>query len=416
MTTIRILHVLDTSLPLHSGYGFRTLSIIKAQRDLGWQTFHLTGPKHEGPRQPEETVEGWKYYRTPKPRGILTAFPVGRALSVMRATARRLREVIGEVRPDILHVHSPGMTAIPVLAVGRQRNIPVVYEVRAFWEDAAVDHGTYKAGSWRYRATRLFDTIVLKRADATTTICEELRKEIVGRGIAPDRITVIPNAVDPEQFTATGDPDPGLARRLGIEGADVLGFIGSFFSYEGLDLLLEVLPRVKAALPSVKIVLVGGGREEGRLKGVVHGLGLADDVVFAGRVPHGQVGRYYDLAHLMVYPRRSTRLTELVTPLKPLEAMAQECVCLASDVGGHRELIEDGETGYLFKAGDADDLTRRILEVFRHRDQWPRIRAAGRKLIEEERNWRLSVSRYRRVYGDALKSRQAAGHTARVRF
>jgi glycosyltransferase involved in cell wall biosynthesis len=141
--------------------------------------------------------------------------------------------------------------------------------------------------------------------------------------------------------------------------------------------------------------------QEAELKRLVSELGIADRVVFAGRVPHGEVQRYYDLIDLLVYPRLSMRLTELVTPLKPLEAMAQGRLLVASDVGGHRELIRDGETGVLFKAGDPDALAAAVVGLLREPQRWPAMKDAGRRFVENERNWAASVAHYRPVY-DAL--------------
>ncbi len=390
---MRILHILDHSLPLLSGYVFRTLGILGAQRARGWRTAHLTTPRHTaapasapGPDLVEE-VDGWRFHRTPAPAGALARLPVGRELAEMRATARRLRAVVDEVRPDILHAHSPVLNALPALRVGRRLGLPVVYEVRAFWEDAAVDHGTSRAGGARYRASRWLETVALKRADAVTTISEGLRRDIVARGVAGDKVVVIPNAVDIELFRPGAAPDAALAARFGLAGATVLGFIGSFYAYEGLDLLIEALPAVAAARPAVKLLLVGGGPERDRLAALAGRLGVADRVVFTGRVPHGAVQAYYDLVDLLVYPRHSMRLTELVTPLKPLEAMAGRRVLLASDVGGHRELVADRETGYLFKADDRADLVRQIDRVLAGRADWPAIGAAGRRFVERARTW-----------------------------
>ena len=127
-------------------------------------------------------------------------------------------------------------------------------------------------------------------------------------------------------------------------------------------------------------------------------LGLTDKVVFTGRVPHEQVQSYYDLVDVLAYPRHSMRLTELVTPLKPLEAMAQGRVLVASDVGGHKELIRDGQNGILFKAGSADGLARAVVGLLDAPERWPAMRAAGRSFVETERNWRRSVSNYASVY------------------
>jgi PEP-CTERM/exosortase A-associated glycosyltransferase len=290
------------------------------------------------------------------------------------------------------------LNAIPALRVGKRLGIPVVYEVRAFWEDAAVDHGSTAEGSLRYRLTRRLETHALRKAQHVFTICDGLRGDIAARGIPAGKITVIPNAVDIEAFEPGDQPDEALKARLGLADATVVGFIGSFYAYEGLDLLLDALPALLQHRPDVRVLLVGGGPQDAALKVQAQRLGLADKVVFTGRVPHAEVQRYYDLVDVLAYPRHSMRLTELVTPLKPLEAMAQGRLLVASDVGGHKELIRHGETGWLFKAGSAAALATAINEMLGRRDQWPALRAAGREFVERERNWAASVARYQPVF------------------
>jgi PEP-CTERM/exosortase A-associated glycosyltransferase len=216
---------------------------------------------------------------------------------------------------------------------------------------------------------------------------------------------VIPNAVDIESFEPGGDPDPLLRKRLGLDGAAVVGFIGSFYAYEGLDLLLDALPRLLARRPETRLLLVGGGTQEAALKAQADRLGLAQRVIFTGRVPHAEVQSYYDLIDVLAYPRHSMRLTELVTPLKPLEAMAQGRLLVASDVGGHRELIEHGVTGSLFPAGDAGALADALEALLADRTSWDQRRAAGRRFVEQQRNWAASVARYRIPYEALLKAR-----------
>jgi PEP-CTERM/exosortase A-associated glycosyltransferase len=400
---MRVIHILDHSIPLQSGYAFRTLAILKEQRALGWETCHLTGPKQGPAAAQEEQVDGWHFYRTPPPHGILKSVPGLAELELMGEIAFRIEQVAKRVRPQILHAHSPVLNALPALRVGRRLGIPVVYEVRALWEDAAVDHGTAREGGLRYRLSRGLETWALRRADAITTICEGLRDDIVARGIPAEKVTVVPNAVDIEAFSVGGAPDPELKQRLGLGGALVLGFIGSFYAYEGLAVLLRALTRLLAQGERVRVLLVGGGRQEAELKQLASELGVANHVVFAGRVPHGEVQRYYDLIDVLVYPRLSMRLTELVTPLKPLEAMAQGRLLIASDVGGHRELIRHGETGTLFKAGDADALATAVMDLLREPARWPALKAAARRYVETERNWKASVTRYEDVYASVMQ-------------
>ncbi len=405
--SLRVLHVLDHSIPLHSGYTFRTLSLLREQRKLGWQTFHLTSPKHSAPSGVEESVDGWHFYRTPQARAGLRLPGLGE-VTQMKQTSSRLLEVAQQVKPDLLHAHSPVLNAIPALRVGKQLGIPVVYEVRAFWEDAAVDHGTTTEGSMRYRLTRRLETRALRNSDHVFTICEGLRSDIVARGISATKVTVIPNAVDIEAFDVGGEPDLALQGQLGLGGKTVVGFIGSFYAYEGLDLLLQAVPPLLRLRPDVRVLLVGGGPQEAALKAQAQALDIADQVVFTGRVPHAEVQRYYDLIDVLAYPRHSMRLTDLVTPLKPLEAMAQGRVLIASDVGGHKELIRDGETGMLFRAGSVDSLVGALDGLIGQRARWPQVRQAGRTFVETERNWRNSVARYQAPYRQLVGQGQHA--------
>jgi glycogen synthase len=402
---MRILHVFDHSIPLHSGYTFRSAAILREQRALGWETFHLTSPKQVNCTVAEETVDGLHFYRTPQAQGLFARLPVFSLFAQMRATEKRLQEVVEIIKPDVIHAHSPALNGMPAVRVGRAMGIPVVYEIRAFWEDAAVDHGTTKEGSLRYRLTRAQETWVVKQADAVTVICEGLRGDLIKRGITGEKITVIPNAVDLEKFSLSGESDPALKTQLGLDGSRVLGFIGSFYAYEGLDLLLDAMPEILSHMPDVKVLLVGGGPQEANLKAQAIRLGVADKIVFTGRVPHQEVNRYYDLVDVLVYARHSMRLTDLVTPLKPLEAMAQGRLFVASDVGGHKELIQNGQTGLLFHAGDTKALSETVTKLFDHPDLWPRLKANGREFVETERNWKVSVARYEQVYENARTSR-----------
>jgi len=396
--TLRILHILDHSIPLHSGYTFRTAAILREQRALGWETFQLTSPKHTAPGPDEEDVDGLHFFRTRwHPKGIAT-LPGVSELALMNTLERRLEEVVGKVRPDILHAHSPVLNALPAIRVGKRRGIPVVYEIRAFWEDAAVDHGTTQEGSLRYRLTRAMETRAINRADHITTICEGLRGDIVARGIPATKITVIPNAVDVKAFTFRRPRDEALGRELGLGGSTVIGFLGSFYAYEGLDLLIDAVKAMAQARPNVRVLLVGGGPQEAALKARAAYRGVKDKVLFVGRVPHAEIQRYYSLVDVLVYPRHRMRLTELVTPLKPLEAMAQGHVLVASDVGGHRELIRDGETGVLFEAGNDDALAKATLSLVSHPERMDAIRDSGRRFVERERTWQASVRHYERAY------------------
>lgn len=398
---MRILHILDHSIPLQSGYTFRSRAIFREQNALGWQTFHLTGPKHAAAatgNPPEELVDGILFYRTQPNENIITRVPVVNQLAVIHALKRRIVEVVEKVQPDILHAHSPALNGVAAVLAGKQLNIPCIYEVRGFWEDAAVSHGTSRNGGFRYHLTRGLETWVLKRVDAITCICEGIKRDLVQRGISERRISIIPNSVDTRRFQRAPERDPVLNSTLNLEGKSVLGFIGSFYAYEGLHLLLEAMPLLLKKNPNIMLMLVGGGAEAENLRMQAKRLGIGGQVIFTGRVPHDQVARYYSLVDILCYPRMPMRLTDLITPLKPLEAMAQYKPIVASDVGGHLELINNGETGTLFKAGDVVDLAEKITGLFDNQKEWPGMLTAARRFVENERNWTRSVAGYRPVY------------------
>ncbi|MGD9615226.1 MAG: TIGR04063 family PEP-CTERM/XrtA system glycosyltransferase [Alphaproteobacteria bacterium] len=416
---MRILHILDHSLPLQSGYVYRTLGIINQQRAIGWEPVLVTSGKHQtfapatGAVPARERIGDWEFFRTPQPTGLAARLPATGELAIIRDLGRRLDEVIGEIRPDILHAHSPILNGLPTIRAARRHLLPVVYEIRAFWEDAraSTNPANMNPGGkpdLRYHATRRLETFVVQRADAVTVICEGLARDIVARGIPADKVTIIPNAVDRAAFSGRGRPDPDLAGRLGLAGRTVIGFFGSFYFYEGLHLLLRAVPELRRRDREIAVLLAGGGPEEANLRKLATDLGLDSAVVFAGRVPHSDIRRYYDLADLLVFPRLSMRLTELVTPLKPLEAMAQERIVVASDVGGHRELIRDRETGYLFPPGDPRHVAEGIVAALDDRDAWPRVQARALHYVETERSWKHSVARYAAVYDRLMRSRQEA--------
>ena len=395
---MRILHVLDHGLPLQSGYTFRTRAILTAQMAAGHRVAAVTGPRQGASAHGLETVDGIHFHRTSAPRWPTLAGEIA-------AFADRIGEVAHAFCPEVIHAHSPVLGAVAAWWVARRRGVPLVYEIRAFWEDAAVGNGTGREGSLRYRATRALERWAVERADHVAVICEGLRGDLVTRGVDPAKVLVSPNGVDLTLFGAPVPRDGGLAAELGL-GDEVVGFIGSFYDYEGLDDLIAAMPALVAARPKAQLLLVGGGPMEASLRAQAAASPAAERIRFVGRVPHQQVERYYSLVDVLAYPRKSMRLTDLVTPLKPLEAMAQGKLVAASDVGGHRELIRDGETGTLFAADDPAAAARALAALFADRSGWDARRERARAFVAKERNWSVSIRRYDPVYQGLVEGRR----------
>lgn len=400
----RILHILDHSLPMHSGYTFRTRAILRAQIAQGWEVKGITGHRHSAAGPEMEVVDGLVFHRTP---GTSRGGPPGlREWREIADHEAAIEALVQQWRPDVMHAHSPVLNAMAAQRVAHRHGIPLLYEIRAFWEDAAVGNGTGVEGNLRYRATRWLESRAVRRADAVAVICEGLKGDLVARGVDPAKIVVSPNGVDMDMFGTPVPPDPALRAALGLEEeaeAEVIGFIGSFYDYEGLDDLIAAMPLLVADRPRARLLLVGGGPREAALRAQAEASPVASAIRFVGRVPHEEVERYYSLIDILAYPRKSMRLTDLVTPLKPLEAMAQGRLVAASSVGGHRELIEDGVTGTLFAPDDPASIARALGGLLANRASWEERRATARIFVERERNWASNIMRYQPVYENLLE-------------
>ncbi|MDP4573939.1 glycosyltransferase, exosortase A system-associated [Qipengyuania sp. G39] len=412
----RVLHILDHSLPLHSGYTFRTRAIMKAQAAAGLEVRGITGQRHfaEGPAI--EQAEGLTFHRT---SGSASGLPGLREWREIDALREAIDALAAEWQPDVIHAHSPALCGMAGMRAARHLGLPLVYEIRAFWEDAAVGNGTGREGSLKYRLTRWLEDRVVRGADAVFTIAKGLRDDLVARGHDGASIGLSPNGVD---LTLFGEPvprDEALATEIGIGNGPVIGFVGSFYDYEGLDDLIAALPLLREHHPQAQLLLIGGGPMGDALRAQAAASRAADAIVFTGRVPHGEVERYYSLIDILAYPRKRSRLTELVTPLKPLEAMAQGRIVAASDVGGHRELIADGETGMLFPPDDPSALANSLGGLVEAKTGWPAMREAARSHVAQNHDWARNVDRYLGVYQKLLDakadqaSRNACAHHAK---
>jgi PEP-CTERM/exosortase A-associated glycosyltransferase len=395
----RVLHVLDHSLPIGSGYSYRSRSIVTFQKQLGFDPVVLTSPKHGSARDEREVIDGIAHHRTRPTGGRL---PFEREVRLMKGLAARIQAVARETRAQVIHAHSPLLNGLPALWAARRLGVPFVYEVRTFWEDAAVNHGTFAEGSTRYRISRALETLVLRRADAVVAICQGIRTEVVGRGVPADRIVMVPNGVDPE-WLEERPRATALGKRWGLGPGPVFAYIGSFSHYEGLPFLVDAAPDILERLPDARLLLVGGGRDESVLREAARRVGPR--VILTGRIAQKEVRDLYTLVDVLVLPRRRLRLTELVTPLKPLEAMAVGTPILASDIGGHTELVVDGDTGVLFKTESRDSLVEQAVRLASDSALREHVAGQARRFVEAERTWDRVVAGYGTAYRQAAERR-----------
>jgi PEP-CTERM/exosortase A-associated glycosyltransferase len=406
---VNVLHVLDRSVPNISGYASRSQYVMAFQKLLSIEPMAVTSPRQPSTGTGVERIGELDYYRSHIACGpvsdSLDRVPFLRERQHMRCLERTIDEVAGSRNVEVIHAHSPILCGLPGARVARRRGIPFVYEVRALWEDAAEDQGKMRAGGVKYRIIRRLETNLFGQCDAVITICEGLKDEIASRGVDRNRIRVVPNGVDADKFVPV-ERDTALATELGVAGCAVVGFIGQCFTFEGLDVLLHAMPELLRQRQASRLVIVGGGQDEAKLRNLSRDLSLASRVIFTGRVPHTEVLRYYSIMDVLVYPRLRRRITEMVTPIKPLEAMSMEKAVVASDVGGLKELIADGATGLLFRAGDEQDLARTLVRCIDDAALRGKLGKAARLAMIESRNWKNIIAPYKDLYAGLVAARR----------
>ena len=406
----RVLHVLDHSWPVLDGYAQRRRSIVGAQSLLGMQPAVLTGPLHErdDPSAQETNFEGVRYFRTSDRTGfagraLRAEWPVFRELAVVRLLQERIKALLRSESFDVVHAHSPALCGLAAAHAARSCRVPCVYEIRAFWEDGAVFQSNASPSSPRYRLTRMLETHVVHRANAVVGIALPLLQDIEDRGISRDKLFHVPNGVDVSRFSPRVR-DATLASELGVDNVPVLGFLGTLFPWEGVSWLVSAAAELHKRGIDFRLLIIGDGADSAAVTKAIQNANAGGYVSYLGRVPNDRVEQYYSLMDVLVYPRSKVRLTELVTPLKPLEAMALGKAILGSNVGGIRELIDEDSIGVLFEAENVDDFCRQASRLLLDKHLRDQLGQCARRKIVEKKDWKTIVQRYDKIYAYARES------------
>lgn len=396
---MKILHVLYQSLPNIKGASIRSMNVLAAQRRAGLDPVAITTPFQEPAGELDasgrEWIDGVCHYRcwNRRPGQAVSATGSGwggriSKLAQWPAFARRVERVAREEGADLIHAHGMFFAGQAARRAARRLGLPWAYEVRSVWEDNAVLHGVYGRRSPLRELIRSLESATARRADAVTTLGEGLRRELISRKVDPERIVLAPNAVSPETDTSP---------RFG-EGAFTIGYVGGIARTEGLHLILRAAALARKELPHLRVLIVGGGGELEPLRALARELRIEDLCELPGPVPPARVAEFYRRIDLFVVPRIRGRVTEIVTPLKPLEAMNHGCLVAVSRLGGLLELVEPGRTGLDFEPENAGALADLVERVGRRPEDFEALRAAGRDQVRAERNWDRVGEIYRELY------------------
>ncbi len=397
----RVLHVVGKSLPQTlAGYTIRTQAVVAAQRSVGLDPVVVTKygfPWYVGGDADAaiEYVDGIPHYRIGS--GALPR----RWDDRLDANLAALRPIVEQVRPQVLHAHSDFENPLLALALGEQFDLPVVYEVRGFWEETWLSKSperTPTADRFRWRHER--ELACIQRADHVVTLAETMRNRMAVDGVDPSRVTIIPNAVDPSAFPVM-TRDEELAQSLGIASSEVtVGYISSLVSYEGVDTLIEALRLARDAGLPVRGLIVGDGDQRESLEQLAAARGVADVVTFTGRVPHDRVLDYYSLIDVFVVPRRNDRVCRLVTPLKPFEAMSTGRTLVMSSVPALADIAAESGAAATFEPENAADLARVLGRLVRDEAARGALAEQGATWVRAHRTWDANADRYLEIYRD----------------
>ena len=403
----RVLHIVTDALPSTSaGYTIRTQEIAVAQRLAGMDPhvttrigFPVTAGAMDG--RATVTVDGVPYHR------LLPWIMPGRMDRLYQTHLRHAARLTQRLKPAVLHAASNYANAVIALALRDATGLPVVYEVRGFWEDTWLSRHVVNADlklSDRYVYTRALETHCMVEADRVVTLGEAMREEIAARGVPGDKITIVPNAVS-EEFLRPLPDGAALKASLGIKpGEHVVGLVSSLVAHEGIGTLLEAVKILNDRGVRTRALIVGDGPERTALQRQAAGLDL--DAVFTGRVPSAKVRDYHAVLDVFVVPRTPDRVCQLVTPLKPVEAMASGLPVVVSSVRALAEIVHDRETGLLSPPLDAGELADRLQQLLASPDLRAKLGANARDWVARDRTWAHNAARYREIYGSLSNPRE----------
>ncbi|TNJ33853.1 glycosyltransferase [Arenimonas terrae] len=403
-------YFLHSSLPhLSGGYATRAHGLISGVRRAGFDIRPYTRPGFPLDSRPElagtevpdrETIDGVEYRRI-----LDGAARREGEYAYMAGCVDAFEDVLRRERPAIVHGRSTYLIALPALIAARRVGIPFVYEVSGLWEVVHESRENAVAQKARTERMRLLEGVTVRAADRVVTLTEAMREELLERGVAPEVLSLVPNCVDPDRFVPL-PRDAAAARRLGIpDGVPVIGYVGSFMDYEGLDDLVQACDLLAAEGRDFRLLLVGDGAAMPLVQAAVQASTVPERIILTGRVPHDEVGALYSLLDVCPFPRKPWEVCEMVSPMKPFEPLAMGKTVVVSSVRALCDIIEDGFNGRVFRKGDTADLARVLGELIDDPSAGAALGARGKAWVHEHRSWRrageLMVAQYQAAAGVA---------------
>lgn len=401
-----VVYLLHNSLPYFSGgYATRSNGVIGGIKDNGWDIKAISRLGF-----PNDTVKGPATASEHEVHGINYGLLIDDSVDVYKTPADIYLQLYGEALynklkdnpPQIIHAASFYMNGIAAVYAAKRLGCKSVYEIRGLQELSKISRHPYWLHSEHYELYTKMETQAALDADAVFTLTAALKNEFVQRGVPAEKINILPNGVHSDRFKPI-DKNQEMLDSLNLHDCIVIGFVGSFVDYEGIDILLKAIQICRGKNHhKFHLLMVGDGAYYNEAVALSNDLAISDVVTFTGRIPHDDVEKYYSVIDICPLPRKGLPVCEMVSPLKPFEAMAMGKVVVSSDVAALAEIIDDGVTGLLHKKDDPEDLASKISLLIEDHELRDRLGKSAREWVVTERDWKVIAKRVDTVYRNLL--------------
>jgi len=407
---LRVLHLLNISLPNLSGYSIRSHNILLHQK-LFALSFSLTSPK-SFPKKNLDIINNIIYFRYPPDMvnnfffkyKIFEKLRISKLFDIFYFSCSKipliyLRKIVEVQKPDIIHGHSTAKFAKFGEKIARKTKIPFIYEVRGFVEDTLVEQGFIRKNSLKYLIKRRQENNLMKKANLIVTLGKYMKIDLVKRGFDEKKIFIVSNAVDTNLLYPI-KPNVDLKKKFGLHNKLIIGYVGSIRRIEGLETLFKAVKILRQNIKNLHVMIIGKYTTKyfRDLKILIKELQIEKNISFSGLVPNNKIQDYYSILDIIVIPRIDSRVTRLVTPLKPLEAMAMGKVLITSDLPALKELVKPNISGDNFKVGNPHDLANILYKYLSDSDLRYRLGLSARKYVENYYDWRIIIKKYLSLY------------------
>jgi glycosyltransferase involved in cell wall biosynthesis len=403
---MKILHVFYSTIPSSTGGDIRSRDIVETQVAAGIDLLAASSPFQPpvNERAEIEQIGGVTYYRCFREEDGLVVSEYDQGLGTKIKKTLRLRNfalflsgLIDRERPDIVHAHSTFFCAFASYLAARKANVPLVYEVRSLWEERSRMFSPSLKTKLITAAIKFCETCAMRLSSHIVVISEGLRVEVRERGVPAHKISVIGNATN---LMRIKQEHATLSMKDPTEW--VFGYVGNLSDIEGLDDFIVAAAGLRAANWTNRIEFHGDGPAMVSLRKMAQGIA---GVEFFGRFQPEDASKIYGRLDCIVNPRKKSALTDKVTPLKPLEAMAYRKPVIVSSVAGMLELVEDGRTGYVFEAGSTEDLVRVLQYTTANPAKLAKVADQAYDFVLTKRSWQSNAMKYKRLYEQLLAGR-----------